>query len=429
MNGLHVKYLLVGGGVASSAAAAAIRERDREGSLLLIGQEVHRPYNRPLLSKDYLLGRASRSELFTQDDRWSAENRVEMRTGRRAARLDAARRTVTLDSGEDIAFDNLLLATGATAKHLDVPGAELPNLFYLRTIDDADRLHHAIEQARREGRRHDRDDGGRGRVAVIGASLLGVELAATLRQLGLGVDLIFAAAHPWRKYSGETAGRFLAHYLENHGIRPHAHTIALRLEGDGRVQRVVLSDGVSLDVDFAVAAVGINPNKELLRNTSVAAEKAILVDEHCRTSDPGIYAAGDCAAVLDPLFGKYRLIDHWGSAMTTGAIAGANMAGDDVSYDAVNHWQSELAGLRASIWGEPRLVERRIVRGNPNVENPDFIEIGVAADGRVAQVLGFNHSGEDELLARLVGCRLSVTDIEDQLRDPLVPLSTLLGQF
>ena len=424
MSGLHVKYLLVGGGVASSAAAAAIRQRDRDGSLLLVGQEVHRPYNRPMLSKEYLLGRTARPDLFTQSDHWFADNHIEMRTGRRAARLDAPRRTVTLDSGEEVAFDHLLIATGATAKHLNIPGAELPNIFYLRTIDDADRLHHAIEKARNEGRRHDI---GRGRVAVVGASLLGVELAATLTKLGLAVDLIFAAPHPWRKYAGEGAGRFLSLYLENLGIKLHPQTIALRLEGDGRVQRVVLSDGTTLDVDFVVGAIGINPNKELLRNTSVAAEKAILVDEHCRTSDAGIFAAGDCAAVLDPLFGKYRLIDHWDSAMTTGAVAGANMAGANETYSAVNHSHSTFTGLRASIWGEPRLVERRIVRGNPNVESPDFIEIGIAADGRVAQVLAFNHPGEDELLAELVRRRLNVTDIEGKLRDPSVPLATSIS--
>jgi 3-phenylpropionate/trans-cinnamate dioxygenase ferredoxin reductase subunit len=190
------------------------------------------------------------------------------------------------------------------------------------------------------------------------------------------------------------------------------------------VQRVVLSDGASLDVDFVVTAIGINPNKELLRNTSVSAEKAILVDEYCRTSDPAIYAAGDCAAVLDPRFGKYRLIDHWDSAVTTGRIAGTNMAGGGLTYGVVNNWSSELAGLKASIWGEPRLVERRIVRGNPNVENPDFVEIGIAADGRVAQVLAFNHSGEDDLLADLVRRRLNVTDVETQLRDPSAPLSS-----
>ena len=424
MSGLHVKYLLVGGGVASSAAAAAIRRHDRDGSILLVGQEVNRPYNRPLLSKDYLLGKTPRSALFTHIDDWFADNRAELRTGRRAARLDAARRTVTLDSGEDVAFDNLLIATGATAKHLNVPGAELPNVFYLRTLDDADRLHNAIEKAKNEGRRHDH---GRGRVAIIGASLLGVELAATLRQIGLGVDLILAAAHPWRKYAGENAGRFLTRYLESLGIKVHTQTVALRLEGDGRVQRVVLSDGAALDVDFVVGAVGINPNKDLLRGTSISAEKAILVDEHCRTSDPGIYAAGDCAAVLDPLFGKYRHIDHWESAMTTGAIAGANMAGANEAYSTVNHFYSELAGLRATMWGEARLVERRIVRGNANVENPDFLEIGVAADGRVSQILAFNHKGEDELLAEIVRRRLSVDNIESELRDPAVPLATLLS--
>src|SRR5688500_14523264 len=156
MNGLHVKYILIGGGLASSSAAEAIRALDREGSLLLVGQEVNRPYHRPALSKDYLLGKTPRRELFTLPDDWFAKNQVILRTHVRATALDTARHTVTLDDGEVVAFDRLLIATGGSPRRLKVPGGDLPNVFYLRTVEDADRIHHAVEKALREGRPHER---------------------------------------------------------------------------------------------------------------------------------------------------------------------------------------------------------------------------------------------------------------------------------
>src|SRR5688572_12555251 len=303
MSDLHVKYLLVGGGLASSAAAQAIRAADREGSVLLVGQEINRPYRRSALSGDYLLRRVSRDALFTLPADWLERNRVALRTGRRVSHIDTGRQAATLDSGEEVSFDRMLLATGAVPKALEVPGARLPNLFYFRAVEDADRIHHAVEKAKTEGRVHER---GRGRVTVIGGGTLGVALATTFTMLGLGVDLAVAQDRPFHRFAGETGGRLLAHHLQKHGVAVHLSAPALRLEGDGRVQRVVLADGQTIPCDFAVAAVGALPNKELLRATPIEAGKSILVDEHCRTNVPSIFAAGDCAAILDSRFGKHR---------------------------------------------------------------------------------------------------------------------------
>ena len=417
MSSLHYKYVLVGGGVASSSAARAIRERDADGSMLLVGQEVNRPYNRPPLSKGYLRGQTPKAELFTLPDDWFVQNRVDLKTGRRVTMLDVARSSVSLDNGQDILFDRLLIATGGSARKLKIPGAELPNVFSLRQIEDADRLRNAVEQARREGRPHDR---GRGRAGIIGDGVLGVELAATLTQLGLAVDLVFSASHPWHKFAGETAGRFMGRYLEAHGVKLHPGSNPVRLEGDGRAQRIVLGNGAtgSIDCDLIVAAIGMEPHRELVRGTSIAAEKAILADDHCRTSAEGIYAAGDCAAVYDSLFGKYRLVDHWESAIETGRLAGLNMAGGDVRYDWANHYFTDVFDLGVSVWGEARAVERRIVRGQQNPDAPDFLEIGVAADGRIAEIIAVGHAGEDDLLRELVKRRVNVSGREALLRDP-----------
>ncbi|HEV8605685.1 MAG TPA: FAD-dependent oxidoreductase [Tepidisphaeraceae bacterium] len=429
MSAPHFKYILVGGGIASSAAAQAIRALDTEGSVLLIGQEVNRPYHRPPLSKEYLQGKRSQKEIFTLPDQWFIQHQVELRTGRRASLLDTSRGMVALDNGEEIAFDKLLIATGASPNHLKIPGADLPNVFYLRSLTDADRLHNAIEKAQREGRPHAQSVAGpgRGRVAVIGGGLLGVELAATFSQMGLAVDLLIGASDPWHKFAGEITGRFIGKYLETLSVRIHPQTTPLRLEGDGRVQRVIISDQKSIDCDFVVPAIGASANKDLLRGTTIAAEKAILVDDRCRTNAPNIYAAGDCAAILDPLFGKYRILDHWDSAQALGNVAGRNMVGVEEHYSGANYFFSDVKDIALSAWGESRQVTRHILRGSPTLEHPNFLEFGLTSDGRISQVLAINHRTEDETLRDLVARRIKVDGNESLIRDPLSNLQTLLA--
>ncbi|HEX3355405.1 MAG TPA: FAD-dependent oxidoreductase [Tepidisphaeraceae bacterium] len=419
----HYNYVLLGGGLTSSSAADAIRQRDPAGSILLVGQEVNRPYHRPRLNTQYLKGERQRSQIVVEPPGWFDDRHIELTTGRRASNLDTARRAVTLDSGEEIAFDKLLIATGASARRLTIPGANLPNVFTLRTLDDADRLHNAVEKALREGLRHEH---GRGVVAIIGGGLLGVELAATMRQLGLSVELIIDGAHPWRKFAGPNTGSVVAHCLEKNDVVLHSGARPVRLDGDGRVQRVELVDGKIVACDFAVAAIGISPNKDILHGTPITAENAILVNEHCQTNISDIYSAGDCAAIFDPLFGKHRLIDHWNNARLTGAIAGANMAGDEARYDAVNSFGTQVFDLELRCYGEARLVDRRHVRGNPNVESPDFLEIGVAADGRIAQILAVDHRGEEADIEALVKQRVRIEGNEEAIKDPARPLQEFL---
>jgi 3-phenylpropionate/trans-cinnamate dioxygenase ferredoxin reductase component len=324
---------------------------------------------------------------------------------------------VVLDNGEEISYDKLLLAIGASPRRLDFVGSNLPNIFYVRTVDDVERLRHAIDKARSDGR---------SKAVIIGGGILGVELAGSLSQLGLSVDLIVGHPFPWRRFAGETAGKFVARYLQNKNITVHNDRRAVRLEGDGRVQRVVMDDGTSLNCDFAVAAVGSVVNRELLRGTSIAAEKAILVDSHCCTSDPAVYAAGDCAAVFDPLFGKHRIIDHAENAQITGMLAGTNMAGSDIAYDAVSTYSTSVFDLQATVYGEPRLVDRRIVRGVTAGDTASFVEIGIAADGRIAQTLAIGPDHDLESLSSLVAQRLNVNGNQEQLKDASVPLKTFL---
>jgi len=439
----HVKYLLIGGGQACSSAAEAIRRVDRDGEILLVGLESVRPYRRTALSGALLARHCTRDDVFTHPADWFAAHHVQLRTATRVARLDLSRRSALLASGEEIGFDRLLLGTGATPKKPSIPGTDLPGVSALRTLDDVVHLQHTVDHALASGRRHKLGIG-RGRATVMGANLLGTQVAATLTRMGLEVTLVVGRPHPWSRVVGEVTGRFVSHRLEQNGVTVLNGTYATSLEGDGRVQRVALDNGTSVDCDLVVCATGVSPNRALVRNTSIRAENAIVVDATCQTSEPGIYAAGDCAAVFDPAFNKHRWTDLYDTASMTGGIAGMNMTGvagmnmtgvagantvgAKASFDDVTRLSADLFDLRLRAFGEARFVDRHVMRGKTGADSMGFIEIGVASDGRVSQVVVVGQVGEPEpSVVDFVRRRPVVDGHEERLKDTGTPLESFVG--
>lgn len=421
---LHAKYLLIGAGMAGSSAAVAVRELDAQGSVLLVGQGVMRPYHRPALSKSYLRGETARSELLMLPPGWFPEHEVQLVTGRRVTWLEPDRHRATLDDGTIVQYEQCLLCFGGMVAPLELPGAGLPGLYYLRSLSDAEAIVTRVNQALRDGRPHPR---GRGRAAVIGAGLLGVEVAASLRQRGLWVELLMDVALPWPEVAGEATGRFLMGQLAKHDIVAHASNPPTALIGDGRVQRVQLAGGETVQCDFAVACVGMQVDRRLLHATKVPIGRAITCDEFGRAGvEQGVdrlWAAGDCSAILDPRFGKHLHQGHAPIAQATGRLAGRNMvhAARGEALEAWNElpaWNSEVFGVRFTGWGLPRLVDHRLVRGSTNLDLPDFAEIGVDAAGKVCHILAAGRDHEHEALRRLVLERTDITGREQALRDP-----------
>jgi NADPH-dependent 2,4-dienoyl-CoA reductase/sulfur reductase-like enzyme len=216
----------------------------------------------------------------------------------------------------------------------------------------------------------------------------------------------------------------LRQLLSKLGITLHLGKAVVRLDGDGRVQRILLGNGSTVPCDLAIAAVGMTIGRELLRGTPIAAETAILIDDSCRTSVAGIYAAGDCSAIFDPLFGKHRVVDHVDHARLTGNIAGANMAGGEERYTQLSHYWSTVVGQRIDVWGESKLVYRHIVRGHPG--SGEFAEFGIAADNRVAQVIAVGRAHEHAALRFCVEKRLNVSQWESSLTNPAHDLSSVM---
>jgi NADPH-dependent 2,4-dienoyl-CoA reductase/sulfur reductase-like enzyme len=418
----HVNFLLLGGGIAAHEAARSIRSRDTGSSIMMIAREAARPYRRPELSKSYLLRKVPRESIFVDNARWHEQNYVSLRTGMSASQIDANRHSVFLASGEEFMFDRLLIATGCAAKKLNVPGEALPNVHTLRNVNDADRLLHAIDTARHEGLPipNDPDPKHRGRAVVIGGGLLGVEVAASLKTLGMHVELVAGRSHPWAHYAGDAVGRVVSRSLESHGILIHTDRSVMKLEGDGRVQRVVLSDGTRIDTNLAIVCIGVDPTQELLRNTPIASEKAILVDQHCRTNVADIFAAGDCAAAFDPLFGRYRFFPHWNQAAMLGAVAGDVMAGGDRVVDPSIAIESHWFEQYGFICGERKHIDRRILRQTPE----KIIEFGIAGDGRLSQIVSVGDI--DQRAARnLIAKRVQTSGREEAFKDPNVDLRSL----
>jgi 3-phenylpropionate/trans-cinnamate dioxygenase ferredoxin reductase subunit len=418
MSHSHFRYVLVGGGVAAESAAAAIRGVDPVSPVLVVGREPSRPYDRRTLSKSLVARDRHHVGDFLKPSTWFADQGVELRTGRRVSHLETGRQSVVLDNGQDVGYDALLLATGASPARLDVPGASLPNLFYLRTLADADRLGHAVDVCKAAGHKS---------VAVIGGGVLGTEVAQTLTKAGLAVQLIVGRPHPWGRFAGDSVGQFVTRALRRTGIEVLNHRRAVALSGDGRVQRVLLDDGNSVPCDFAVAAVGSVVERDLLRGTPLRAETAVLIDDRCQTVDPHVYAAGDCSAVFDPAFGKHRIVDHWDHAIGTGTVAGTNMAGGDARYTGSDRYTTSAGGTEVLVTGEPRLVDRRFLRGSSAGDDAAFVEFGVAADGRLASAVIVRPEPDAAQIEKLVRSRATVLGRQDQLADVSVPIESFPG--
>jgi 3-phenylpropionate/trans-cinnamate dioxygenase ferredoxin reductase component len=356
-----VEHLIIGGGVAAAKAAEGLRAAGGEGTAVVMAAEPELPYERPPLSKDFLRGEAGREQARTHDEAWYRDHEVELLLATRASTLDPATSTVTTEVGDQLRYGGVVLATGAKPVRLGLPGEDLDGVYYLRTVDDAERLRAAISRAET--------------MVVIGGGFIGAEVAASATQMDTRVTLLELAETLWTRAVGPQMGRFFEDFLRDRGVHVRTRTGAERLEGDGGVEAVVLPDGSRLHADVVVIGVGARPDVELAERAGLPVADGILVDEQLRVAGPGgprVWAAGDVANAAHPQFGRIR-IEHWAEALNQGLIAGRNLAGAGARYDRVPYFYSDQFDLSLSWFGHVREWDELVVRGDRDVKEPRFV--------------------------------------------------------
>ena len=372
------RIVIIGASLSGATAAGELRDRGFDGEIHLIGEEAQQPYNRPPLSKGYLRGQERFEDQLVHPPAYYSERDITCRLGRRAAQIDARRKIVRLADGEEVPYDRLLVTTGGRNRALTVPGADLQDVFQLRTVEDCDRIR-AVAKAGRQA-------------VVIGLGFVGSEVTASLRQLGVGVAAIEGSPAPLARVLGKEVGAVLAGIHRDKGVELLLEDSVAAIEGAGRVERVRTKKGRVLDCDMVVAGIGISPNSELLAEAGATTDNGVLVDEKCRTSLPDVYAAGDVANHLHPIFGRVR-VEHWNNAQRQGRAAARSMLGGEEAYDYVHSFWSDQYEHVIEYVGCASSWDRVVWRGKP--ESRKFLGFYLK-DGVVRATVGLNRGGDPE---------------------------------
>jgi 3-phenylpropionate/trans-cinnamate dioxygenase ferredoxin reductase subunit len=391
-------FVIVGGGLAGAKAAETLREEGFDGRVVLLGEEDVAPYERPPLSKDYLRGEAQRDAIWAQEEGWYESHDVELRMSTKVGELALASSEVVLDGGERIGFDQLLLATGSTAKRLPIPGAELGGVHVLRTVHDSDVLRDALTPGVR--------------VVVIGAGWIGCEVAASAKQRGADVTMIAPEAVPLERVLGPEVGAIYREVHASKGVELALGTGVEAIEGNGRVSGVRTSGGSVHAADLVVVGVGAAPRLELAQAAGLEVEGGVLTDDRLRTSTSNVFAAGDIASAQHPILGERIRVEHWGTALEQGPAAARNMLGRDRAYDRIPYFFSDQYDVGMEYAGHAPSYDRVVFRGDPS--SFEFLAFWMRGN-RVAAGMNVNVWDVNEHIQALVRSGASVED--DALRE------------
>jgi 3-phenylpropionate/trans-cinnamate dioxygenase ferredoxin reductase subunit len=401
-------FLIIGASLAGAKAAETLRTEGFDEHVILIGAEEERPYERPPLSKDYLRGEVDRETVYVHPEGFYAEHDIELRLGRTAVSLNTAARELALDDGERLRYDRLLLTIGAEPRRLSIPGGELDDVLYLRSVADCDALRERLDRG--------------GRVVVIGAGWIGAEVAASARQRGLEVTVIDPLTVPLERVLGAEVGAVYRDLHLDHGVRMLHGTGVEAFDGGTRVERVRTTDGRELDCDFVVVGVGVQPRTALAAQAGLAVDNGILVDEHLQTGTPGVFVAGDAANAHHPFYGERIRVEHWANALHQGPVAARAMLGEPDLYDRLPYFFSDQYDVGMEYAGFARTWDRVVFRGDPATR--EFIAFWLVED-RVVAGMNANVWDVTDTIQRLIRERVAVDD--RRLADPDVSLDDLVS--
>lgn len=414
-------FVIVGGGLAGAKAAETLRAEGFTGRVILICDERDHPYERPPLSKGFLLGKQERDKVFVHEPSWYARNDVELHLGQTVDRIDREARTVRFgDDGTLVHYDKLLLATGAEPRRLDVPGTHLAGVHHLRRLAHAERLKGVLASLGRDN----------GHIVIAGAGWIGLEVAAAAREYGAEVTVVEQDPTPLYGVLGPELGNLFAELHREHGVRFHFGARLTEIVGqDGVVLAARTDDGEEHLAHDVLAAIGAAPRAALAEAAGLElAERelggGIAVDERLRTSDPHVFAAGDVASFPHGLFDRRLRVEHWANALHGGPAAARAMLGKDVVHDRVPYFFSDQydLGMEYSGWAPPGSYDEVVIRGD--AAKREFVAFWLR-EGRVLAGMNVNVWDVTETVQSLIRTGTQVD--AERLADPRAPLESLLG--
>ncbi|TDD65798.1 NAD(P)/FAD-dependent oxidoreductase [Jiangella aurantiaca] len=399
-------FVIVGGGLAGAKGAEALREQGYDGPLVLIGDEPDRPYERPPLSKGYLLGNDERDSAFVHDEGWYARHDVDLRLGTTVVEIDPRTHTVVQDDGGTVRYAKLLLATGSSPRRLSIPGADAAGVYYLRRLPDSDAIKAAVGSVRR--------------LLVVGGGWIGLEVTAAARTAGVEVTIVEAQELPLLGPLGPELARVFADLHTAHGVtlRTGVGIERFTVDGDG-VSGAVLADGGRLEADAVVVGVGAVPNLQLAAAAGLRVRSGVVVDARLQSSDPDIVAAGDIAEADHPLLGAGIRVEHWANALNQPAVAASTMLGGDAVYDELPYFYTDQYDLGMEFHGlvTPDNYDEVAYRGD--VAAREFVSFWLR-EGRVVAGMNVNVWDVGEPIKALIRSGNPVDEVK--LANPAVPL-------
>jgi NADPH-dependent 2,4-dienoyl-CoA reductase/sulfur reductase-like enzyme len=399
------RFVIVGGSLAAAKLAEALRDNDFDGVVTVIGTEEHLPYERPPLSKEHLAGKKSLADFTVQPAQWYRDHHIDLRLGTTVTAIDPVARTVTLPDDSTLPYTKLALATGSTPRRLPVPGADAPNVYTLRTIEDSDTLIDLFEEARR--------------IVIVGAGWIGLEVAAAARAAQVEVTIVESAELPLLGALGPEMGAVFADLHRAHGVdlRLGAQLTEI-VTHDEVATGVRLGDGTLIDADAVLVAIGASPNIELAADAGLAVDGGVLVDAGLGSSNPDIVAVGDIAEQLHPVLGRRIRVEHWANALNQPAVAAATMLGKSASYDRMPYFFTDQYDLGMEYTGHaaPGDYARVVVRGD--LAKREFVAFWLDADNRVLAGMNVNIWDVTDRIKELIGEQVD----PDRLADASAPL-------
>ena len=397
------KFLILGGGMAAGYAAKEMVERGlKSGELTIVSADDALPYERPPLSKGFLNGKDTEAGILINSADWYREHGIEVMLNTTVETVDLANKKLRTASGQDLAYENLLIATGARPRTLNLPGADLENVFYLRSMDDSRKIRAKAEKAKK--------------AVVIGGGFIGMEVASVLAQKNVRTTLIFPEERVWKRLFTPEMSAFFEKYYRDRGVEILTKAKVASFEGKGSVGEVVLEDGRKIACDMAVAGVGAAPVTELFAKSGLDPKDGIAVNEFLETKQTGVFAAGDVANYPDAIFEKRRRVEHWDNAVSQGQHWARVVMGEREPFVHVPYFFSDVFDLSYELWGDSEGATETVVRGDLKTSS---FSVWWLKDDRLVAAFTMNRPDEErqsasELIEKKV--KVSAERFEDHKR-------------